>query len=119
MSLIPVPRGDDMDLTIPIQYEDGSNVNLSGALVRWWMADSVADTEAAALLKKDNLSLGGLDLDEDSGLWTATVHLLHAETKNLSPRTYYHEVYVELGPSHKTVASGNLKITQTLIARQV
>lgn len=121
LPVTPIRAGDNTRMTIRIRYEDLSNPDLTDCRVRWWMAPSVNAADEEVLIRKDTeLDPDNCALTQVSGVWYLVVNLLPDETKDLRPKTYYHEASIAdaLG-NPRTVKCGPLTVEPTLINRLI
>jgi hypothetical protein len=107
-------QGDTKRLNYTVKDKHGDVVNITGATIRWWLADKdwKTNSEAVVHLHKttnDDVTISG----SSAGLFT--VDLFTADTENLQG-TYYHEAEVVLPNGDVgTVDQAKVKIKAGLI----
>lgn len=105
-----IPRGDSIEVTIPVKNSDGTPYDFNGVTdVHWMLAKSDRSIGSDVLIHR-KLSLGGLTI-ESGGLVKFT--LTRTDT-NLDPAWYYHELKVQRASNYYTATQGNLAIGLSL-----
>lgn len=80
-----------VEIIVPILDQNGVPYDMTSGSLEWAMA---ANPYATPVLTKSTAS-GGIMLTEASGVWTAVVTILPADTKDgtvIPPTDYYHEL---------------------------
>lgn len=107
--------GNDVTIRIPIFDESGAKVDLTGAVIRWWMGKSVSATGANIYLEKTTAD-GSINIDFTTDVDFAVITLVRADTKTLKTGTFYHECeVVDSSNNTSTVATGLFILKPVLI----
>lgn len=111
-----VQAGDDITVEIPIKNLDGTIPDLTGASAKWKLSLKANSTGSDILIQKDTAG-ATMTLSLMGGVWTASIPLLHADTKSLPPKSYHHELtIIDFSGKISTVLRGACSIIGTLIA---
>jgi hypothetical protein len=107
-----LPAGDSGTIVIPIANPEDRDLNGASAFY------ALAERANASEKFRKSTESGTAILEEVDGVWTITVSITPADTKNLKPTTYYHEAaIVDAEGAVSTVMRGNFVLTPTLVAR--
>lgn len=105
--------GDTVALDIQVSDLNNDPIDLDGATGTWAMAKSV---EGPAIVTK-TVGAGGIVILDPSSDGILEITLLVADTINLLPGVYYHELQiVDAGGDTSTVIRGNITVSAALIS---
>lgn len=104
---------DDRTLSVSVNQDDGTPVNLTSAKIWFTVKARTSDTDDQALIQKKNTAAGGGD-DQIKIVVAAQgkmeVYLVPDDTEDLDPGTYIYDIQVTLA-SGKTYTVARDKIT--------
>lgn len=82
----------NIQINVPILDQNGLPYNVGSSGSATWSM-SPAATSLPAVLQKSTPS--GITLVNNSGTWSAIISIVPADTVNIAPATYYHELAVK------------------------
>jgi hypothetical protein len=101
--------GDNCDIEIEVNNPDGTDVNLTGATIDWYLKES-ADSLTAIIHKTTPTDI--VITDPTHGL--CVVHLDPADTTAILPNKYFHGAKITNGGDIYTVTTGYMTILPKL-----
>ncbi|MCC8946007.1 hypothetical protein H8A97_13080 [Bradyrhizobium sp. Arg62] len=113
--------GGTVVVTVPILDSAGNEVELGGAIAKWWMGKNAKSTGTDVYITKssdqnavcdDGVTRPQIEILRETDAWVLVLHLNRADTEtglgsNPPPKTYYHEARVVDGNgNYATVMTG-------------
>lgn len=104
---------DDRTLSVSVNTDDGTPVDLTGAKLWFTVKERSSDTDLQALISKKNLEAGGSDTQIkviSASTGKAEIYIVPADTLSVNPGTYLYDIQVTLANT-KTYTITRDKIT--------